>query len=163
MVRADEYSDGLNPAQWEALRYFHSCNRFSRRPGALVAYLGSTKGTVSQTMAALERKGLIRKTFWSGDKRRVQVDLTDAGSALMMRDPLRALDRTPAAAGGAPVVALSQILRDLQRTRGTRSFGVCSTCRFFGRGPRGEGHCGLLDVALTEEDSGRICAEHEAA
>lgn len=52
---------GLNPAQWEALRYLGRANRFSRTPAGLAAYLGSTRGTVSQTLIALEQKGFLAR------------------------------------------------------------------------------------------------------
>ena len=55
LMRAREHEDGLNPAQWEALRFLSRANRFSNAPGALTRYLGATKGTVSQTLMALER------------------------------------------------------------------------------------------------------------
>jgi predicted transcriptional regulator len=45
---------GLNPAQWEALRFLARANRFSRSPAAVADYLASTRGTVSQTLIALE-------------------------------------------------------------------------------------------------------------
>ena len=61
VMRAREHEDGLNPAQREALRYLARANRFSNTPGALTRYLGATKGTISQTVMALERKGLIAK------------------------------------------------------------------------------------------------------
>ena len=59
VMRAREHEDGLNPAQWEALRFLTRANRFSNSPGALTRYLGATKGTISQTVMALERKGFI--------------------------------------------------------------------------------------------------------
>jgi DNA-binding MarR family transcriptional regulator len=61
LMRAGEHEGGLNPAQWEALRYLSRANRFSNSPIALTRFLGSTKGTISQTIEALERKGFITK------------------------------------------------------------------------------------------------------
>ena len=63
LMRAAEHDAGLNPAQWEALRYLSRAIRFSNSPGALTRYLGATKGTISQTVIALERKGFITKAF----------------------------------------------------------------------------------------------------
>lgn len=56
VLQNDGHSEGLKPTQWEALRYFARANRFSRSPSALTAYLGMTKGTVSQTVGALEKR-----------------------------------------------------------------------------------------------------------
>ena len=57
-----QYSQGLNPAQWNALRYLARANKYSTSPGVLAEYFRTTKGTVSQTLIALESKGLIRAT-----------------------------------------------------------------------------------------------------
>jgi len=61
LLSTDAHAAGLLPVQWEVLRYLRRANRFSRTPAALTAYLGLTKGTVSQTLRALEGRGLVRK------------------------------------------------------------------------------------------------------
>ena len=50
MAHGMQYASGLNPAQWEALRFIARANRYSRSPGAIARYLGTTRGTVSQTL-----------------------------------------------------------------------------------------------------------------
>src|SRR5690606_124477 len=42
LSRELQFVDGLNPAQWEALRFVARANRYSRTPTALAEYLGST-------------------------------------------------------------------------------------------------------------------------
>src|SRR6266540_3826854 len=79
LMRASEFGDGLNPAQWEALRYLARANRFSNSPGALTRYLAATKGTISQTVIALERKGYIAKANRPGEKRSIILTLTARG------------------------------------------------------------------------------------
>ncbi|HIP78057.1 MAG TPA: MarR family transcriptional regulator, partial [Kiloniellaceae bacterium] len=49
VLQNEAHSEGLKPTQWEALRYLSRANRFSRTPSGVTAYLGMTKGTVSQT------------------------------------------------------------------------------------------------------------------
>ena len=66
LLRSRGYEHDLNPAQWEALRYLGRCNRFSNNPSALSNFLGATKGTVSQTVSSLERKGLLTKVPRAG-------------------------------------------------------------------------------------------------
>ncbi len=86
LVRSGESGHGLNPAQWEALRYLARANRFSRNPAALADYLGSTRGTVSQTLIALEQKGHVARTSWAlhaGTRTlRVEVDIPNAEGRL---------------------------------------------------------------------------------
>lgn len=161
---------GLKPTQWEALRFLARANRFSRTPSAVTAYLGMTKGTVSQTLNALERKGLLRKVSDAANRRTVRLELTDRGLALLQQhDPLHNV--TQAVSGLSSTQQhrlahdLEQLSRDLLKYRNGRSFSVCKTCRFFqAYADAGTPHrCGLLQVALSADDSECICIEHEAA
>ncbi len=85
LMRAGEHEGGLNPAQWEALRYLSRANRFSNSPIALTRFLGSTKGTISQTIKALERKGFIAKSPRENEGRSICLALTDKGSEASQR------------------------------------------------------------------------------
>ena len=87
IVAADGYDRGLQPVQWQALMFLRSANRFSRTPKALTAWLGQTKGSVSQTIAALEKKGLITRRTDPDDQRVVRLDLTEAGTSLVAGPP----------------------------------------------------------------------------
>ena len=50
VTRGLQFVNGLSPAQWESLRFIARANRYSSNPTALAKFLGSTKGTVSQTL-----------------------------------------------------------------------------------------------------------------
>lgn len=154
----------LNPAQWEALRYIARANRFSRNPAALADYLGSTRGTISQTLIALEQKGLIQRVPSTRDRRSIDLALTPAGEAALRDDPVQQLAEDIASATGG---ATDQLLSSLRATLGRavarndgKPFGACHTCRHFRRGGKGKGHhCALLDLPLTDGDSEQICVE----
>jgi len=169
LLQNDAHAGSLKPTQWEAVRYLSRANRFSRSPSALTRYLGMTKGTVSQTLHALERKGLIEKTAIEGDRRSVNIDLTRAGAKLISEDPLRAveaaIERLPKSARTALSGILHDLLSDMLAQRGGRPFGVCKTCRHFKRRHRrgAPNFCSLLNEPLSAEDSELICAEQEAA
>lgn len=164
----DHHTHGLKPVQWEALRYLARANRFSCTPGAVGQFLGLTKGTVSQTLSALERKQLIRKTADQRDKRSVNLELTAAGRALIQDDPLHALTVAIDALSPARKTQLASALESLlQRQldeRSGRAFGQCRNCRFCERDSEGATgfRCGLLDTPLSFEDTERICVEFEA-
>ncbi|MAW81454.1 MAG: MarR family transcriptional regulator [Parvularcula sp.] len=169
LVHNDAHTGGLKPTQWEALRYLARANRFSRSPGALTSYLGMTKGTVSQTLQALERKGLIEKQAASGDRRGVKLDLTSAGDRLLTHDPLGDLD---ASINALPKedqkrfgAMLEGLMKNMLHRRSGKAFGACKTCRHFRhRHDRGAPHfCSLLSEPLSRNDSDQICAEQEAA
>lgn len=167
VLRADDHAGGLNPAQWEALRYLARSNRFSRTPAALSAYLGATRGTVSQTVIALEAKGLVVKEPDPRDGRGVRLSLTPAGVARLDGDAIHTLALAIDASGGPRLATeLERVLRTVIRDRGGRAFGACRTCRHFRAGVRrgaAPNTCALLDEPLSEADAGQICVEQSAA
>jgi len=158
-----QYADGLNPAQWEALRFLSRANRYSRKPSALADYLGTTKGTVSQTVKALEEKGLVRRTVEAKDRRIVRLELTEDGNAMLVKDPLVTL--SDAAAGAPEEVAtatriLSSYVLSLQGQCGMKSFGVCTNCGHFSTDVCDDGtapHCGLTGEPLSDTEIKKIC------
>jgi DNA-binding MarR family transcriptional regulator len=169
LMRAGEYEAGLNPAQWEALRYLGRANRLSNSPGALTRYLGATKGTISQTVKALERKGFIVKTARPGEQRSIALVLTTKGEEALAHDPWRRLSTAAEGLGGKTRRRMLKGLRELlgaELKRGNhQSFGLCSTCRYFSAAERkgdaaGPHLCKLLNEPLSPLDASRICAEH---
>ena len=170
LARSGEARHGINPAQWEALRYLARANRFSRTPAALADYLASTRGTVSQTLIALEGKGLVARQQSARDKRSVNVDLTDSGRRVLEDDPLHDLARDLRKGNSdeglvTAVEVLRDALRRALRRNGGRPFGVCHGCRHFEKNASGRGkhHCALIDEPLSEADSALICTVQEPA
>ncbi len=169
LMRAGEHENGLNPAQWEALRYLARANRFSNSPSALTRFLGSTKGTVSQTLKSLERKGMIVKSRRVNEKRSVCLELTPKARDALNSDPLRTFVKSLDASNGKTKRRLAKGLREFLKTELVRqkqpSFGTCSSCRYFREKGRDEGNCGphacmLFEVGLTGPDTMLICVEH---
>ena len=170
LTRSGGTVEGLNPAQWEALRYLARANRFSRTPAALADYVGSTRGTISQTLIALEQKGLAARNASQRDGRSVELALTRRGEAVLKQDPLLHLAQDIAAGTdddpASLVATLQAILAATIARNDGRAFGVCHSCRHFQRNARqgaSPHHCGLLDEPLSEADSKDICQEQEAA
>ena len=169
LVRAREHEADLNPAQWEAMRYLSRCNRYSDSPSALPAYLGATKGTVSQTINALVRKGLVAKGPRDGERRSIRLELTEAGRRHLERDPWqdvsKQIDTIPLVIWNALRSNLSELLRNELKRRGNVPFGRCLTCRNFQRNKAGlpetaPHYCRLLEEPLSDEDAARLCVEH---
>jgi DNA-binding MarR family transcriptional regulator len=166
------YAEGLPPAQWQTLRYLSVANRFSCTPSAIGHYLGATKGTVSQTIIALVRKGLVTKKQDPADRRSVSLRLTARGQAQLVRHPLSkvlaAIGALPAEARRGLAAGLSQLLGAMIANQNGRPFGQCRGCRFFQsnaeRGtPGGPHRCGLLAVPLSDDDAKKICVEFDRA
>ena len=169
LVGNDGRAHGLKPAQWEALRYLARANRFSRTPRALASYLGSTKGTVSQTVMSLERAGLVAKAGNPADGRSVTLALSPAGRALLADDEIerlrRAADALPEHTLAGLEAGLVALLAKRLAATGGRPFGICRSCRHFFQDREGSGRhfCRLLNQPLDDADAGQICFEQEAA
>jgi DNA-binding MarR family transcriptional regulator len=170
LARNQRYADGLNPAQWEALSYLAIANRYSRTPSAVAEFLGATKGTVSQTLIALEKKGLITRRPGVRDRRGVVLDLARAGRTRVAMDPLRDFEIVAQSLDPTTQRTLAEhltgLLTAMQRRNRFHTFGICQTCRFFHRddasGERGGPHrCGLTLEPLSEPEIVQICREHE--
>jgi len=135
LLRNDIETGELKPVQWEVLRFLQRANRFSRTPGAVTAWLGITKGTVSQSLNALERSGYVRKLADADDKRVVRLALTPNGKSLLDNDPLVVLagyleDIEPRKLRVVEGV-FSGILNNMLSERDYVKFGICSTCKHF--------------------------------
>ncbi len=159
-------SAGLQPVHIDVLRYLARCNRYSNTPAAIGQFLSSTKGTVSQSVKVLEREKLISKLSDAKDGRVIRLRLLKKG-----RDLLEGVDEESAIQAAVEDVSederlvltnsLAALLRRAQRLNGSKTFGVCSTCRFFTRLSDGGFQCGITNEPLTADDSMRICVEHE--
>jgi DNA-binding MarR family transcriptional regulator len=162
-LRAAAGEHDLKLVQLEALIFLSVANRYSDTAGAMAEYLGVTKGTVSQTLLALERRGLIAKTPDPDDGRVLHCRLTaDGASIAKSTHPIHALADTSEADGAAAQSAATELLRQLQRGRGLRTFGQCDSCALFEeRGSRYR--CGLTGERLSRDDSTRVCREHQPA
>lgn len=147
---------GLALAQLEALQFLAVANAMSDSLSAVVAYLGSTKGTVSQTLSALERKGLIERVRDDHDARRTHCRITKAGRTIVdeARPAARIAGLDPTHAEAAEALLTAMIAK-----REGRTFGVCRTCAHFRARPSG-GHCRLVDQPLAAEQTDRRCMEH---
>ncbi|WP_245593541.1 MarR family winged helix-turn-helix transcriptional regulator [Azospirillum halopraeferens] len=119
------FTEGLNPAQWAALRYFAGANPSARSVVAFARYHGTTKGTASQTIAALLKKGLLERHKGERDRRTISLVLTDEGRGLLAHDPLNELAAAVGTLGEhdhrAMAAALDQILRTLLARRAGRN------------------------------------------
>lgn len=169
LLSTEAHVEGLLPVQWEALRYLQRANRFSTNAAALTAYLGLTKGTVSQTLKTLESKNLVKKRVNSNDRRSNHLSLTAKGRKLLSRDPLAATVDALAELGNSTQKTLDDGLQALLSARiasqGRQAFGQCRDCRFFARRHAdGNPHyCQLLNEPLAASESLAICFEQRPA
>lgn len=169
LIRSEERKKctalGLQAVHLQALNYLSRCNRYSDTPAALANYLGMTRGTVSQTLSLLEKKGYIKKSSDAKDKRVVHLALLPEGKNILEQAKpaelfikakilLQHKDDSP-----DYETAFANTLTALQKANRSQSFGVCRTCHYFTDTQQGY-LCGLTQQALSESDSGKICQEH---
>lgn len=164
------FSAGMNPAQWAALRYFERANRFSRTVSAFAQYHGTTRGTASQTIRALIKKGYLLRLPTKHDQRSFRLDVTEAAQQALGSDPfgefVSAASGLPAAQCSALARGLRAMLDRVMEKRARRPFGVCtSSCEHLRAvDPEHPGgcrhHCRLQDEFLGHRELGMICADH---
>ncbi|PKM12542.1 MAG: MarR family transcriptional regulator [Gammaproteobacteria bacterium HGW-Gammaproteobacteria-3] len=155
---------GLQPIHGQILDYLSKCNKLSDTPAAVTEYFGLTKGTVSQSLQVLERKGYLEKNPNTQDRRIVHLKLSESGERLLLET--RNFDLLPdkeqailAQQSNLIKAALISTLTALQKANNLKSFGICHTCTHFSEVER-HYFCGLTRQPLSQGDVGKICREH---
>lgn len=161
---AEEWFDDLSPTQLAVLSYLAKANRFSRAPSQVAEFLVTTRGTVSQTLKVLARKGLIEKIPSQTDRRWASYEPTNAGLSALGRRTIidEMIEKMDTKAKNALADGLETLVRSALGARDKKRFGVCKTCRHYARKKAG-GFCTLLNEKLTRKDSLKICHEHQEA
>jgi DNA-binding MarR family transcriptional regulator len=168
LIRSEERKKctelGLQPVHLQVLDYLSRCNRYSDTPAALANYLGMTRGTVSQTLLLLVKKGFIQKTTDTTDRRMVHLSLLDEGNAILKQARTSELFMQAALLFKEHEFINNQemfmkALTSLQKANKSQSFGQCKTCRHFTVTETGF-RCGLTQEQLSRDDSEKICQEH---
>lgn len=161
---ASAWQGNLNPAQRAVLSYLARANRFSRSPSHVAEYLGSTRGTVSQTFKSLVQKGYVIEQRSQTDKRAIHFDLTDKGARATDEPKLmsQAISKMTKRTTDGLTASLETLLLSLLAENGGRAFGICNQCRHFETRENG-GHCTLLSEDLSSIEATKICNEQEPA
>jgi Fe2+ or Zn2+ uptake regulation protein len=131
---------------------------------AVTEYLRQTKGTVSQTLKVLEKKGLLSKHADSRDKRVTHLKLSSNGKELIQNtipSPLfvDACEQLDESSQVKIVDALKTLLQTIQHTNGMKSFGVCINCQYNQQTDTGY-FCNLTKEPLSDKDIQLICREY---
>ena len=168
LIRSEERKKcaefGLQTVHLQALDYISRCNRYSDTPAALTRYLGLTKGTVSQTLQILVKKGFIEKIPDLIDKRMVHLKMLENGADILTKtQPHELFNHASRILEEQDFESyeevFAQTLTALQKANNSQAFGLCKTCKYFTRSPDGF-VCGLTKETLSQSDSEKICQEH---
>ena len=159
--------EGLQPVHVQALIYLARANRYSNTPQALAEYLGLTKGTVSQTLLLLDRRGLIERFEGDIDRRVVRLRLSAAGERLLYESQ-PALAWQNATRNISPnrirnaVSALREALETMQEDNEGTVFGVCSSCSWCQKLSQRIYRCGRMGDRLSGPETRKLCRIYEA-
>ncbi len=152
---------GLTPAQWMALRYLARANRFSRSVSAFADFHGTTRGTASQTIKSLVRRGYLRCARSERDGRSVRFDLTPAARRLLARDPVEAVAgiaaEQPRGLQGEALEALRGLVARLALSRHQPVAGCCRLCGHLVTAGDGTAECRLLCEPLAVSELEETC------
>jgi len=161
---ASAWDGDLNPTQRAVLDYLGRANRFSRSPSHVADFLGSTRGTISQSIKSLLMKGYVSEHRSTLDKRAISFALTEKGKAIVQRgDELaQSVTNLDEREQQALLTLLTRLLRDQLAKNNGRAFGMCNTCAHFEAAATG-GFCKLLSEKLSPEETLQICHEQRSA
>jgi DNA-binding MarR family transcriptional regulator len=172
-LREHARRQGLTSTQAQILLRLTSEPHRRRRVGALAATLDVSQPTVSDAVAALERKGLVERRPDPADARATALQPTSSGIDVV--DRLEAWDERvrsevrdlPEAEKQRSLSLLLDLIAALQRAGVVGIARTCPSCRFFRFNPRptasARHYCALLDVPLGSGDLRLDCPEHEPA
>ncbi|NOR70880.1 MAG: MarR family transcriptional regulator [Methylomarinum sp.] len=155
---------GLQPVHGQVLDYLSNCNKHSDTPATVAEFLSLTKGTVSQSIQVLERKGYLEKQQDTEDRRSIHLKLLPSGHDLVAEfKPLdifqKAEEQVAQQKFSSLGDALKQTLIALQQSNHSKTFGLCNTCSHFAEE---DNHylCHLTKEPLEYPDINKICKEH---
>jgi DNA-binding MarR family transcriptional regulator len=163
---------GLTPTQAQLLVLVDA------RPGgrtlsALAAELGVTAPTASDSVSALERKGLVEKRRAAGDARALAVRPSPAGRRLARRLALwpdfllAAIDELDVGEREVFQRALVKMIRSLQIRGRIPVARMCVGCRFFRPYAHASSsaphHCAFVDAPFGDAELRLDCADQQPA
>lgn len=166
-LRKSGTDESLLPVHLQALIYLSKANRYSNTPQALADYLGLTKGTVSQTLLLLDRRGLIERYQDDVDRRVVRLRLSTAGEQFLYEaQPTLAWQNatrniSPNRIRNA-VSALREALATLQEDNEGSTFGSCPGCTWCQKLSQRVYRCGQMGDRISGPETRKLCWMFEA-
>ncbi len=162
---------GLNPTQGQLLVVLRAGGPTGLPVSTLAESLAVSAATVSASVSALERKGLVTKQRATDDARVVRVMLTDRGRSAAERSAqwpdllLQAIDTLDEQERAVFVRGLIKMIRSLQEAGAIPVSRMCPSCVYFRphahQGSQTPHHCNYVDAPLGDADLRIDCAEHE--
>ncbi len=166
LTRGEGFVADLTFAQWTALRYFSSVNRFSRTVSAFAEFHGTTRGTASQTIKSLVQNNYLTRKHSKSDGRSIDLTLTYKSKKLLGEDPIEALVVAASAlsnsASHTVARSLERMLRKLAQQQGKSHFGIFPNCKYFqedccNANGKYDYYCAFMNEPLKEAETQQLC------
>ena len=174
-MRSDDWDRakemGLNPTQLVILDLLEG-----RKEGlsvkAVAAHLGVSQPSATDSINALERKGLVEKAGADADERAVRVFLTIEGRSVLERSGTgrtaeRAVDALAEHEQEDLLVSLVKMIRHLQEVDAIPIQRMCVSCRYFAPYAHQDAakphHCNFVDASFGQRDLRIDCRDHLTA
>jgi len=169
-VRRSVASRGLNPAQDAILRVLLA-RPAGLRVRAIAGHLGVRQPTVTGSVIALERKGLVCRQADPADARATIVKVTPGAlaqsTAAVASLAAAALADLSEAEQASLLKTLIKLIRSLQLRQAIPPQRMCVTCKYFRPYVHPEAaephHCAFVDAPFGNRALRLDCAEHEQA
>jgi DNA-binding MarR family transcriptional regulator len=177
VMRADQWAiagtAGLNPTQTHVLTFIAGRAQKGVRVGTIAAQLGVSQPTATDSIAALVRKGLLKKTPDPEDARAVTMRITQAGRdivrgiGLVITATERALETLSDEEQTELLQLVIKTIRALQIAGAISPQRMCVTCRYFRpnvhKEPTAPHHCDFVGAAFGPQSLRLDCGDHEAS
>jgi DNA-binding MarR family transcriptional regulator len=158
----------LSPIQVQVLIFLLYHSEEKRKVSYLAAEFNMTKATISDTIKALDQKGLIRKAYEPNDTRSYIMHLTEKGreiakkTSLFTREIHAPVDQLHADDKETLLLSLLNIIRHLNKAGVITIQRMCMTCAYYQPSENGQKHfCKLLNQNLQVTDLRIDCPEYE--
>ncbi|MCG8408307.1 MAG: MarR family winged helix-turn-helix transcriptional regulator [Phycisphaerales bacterium] len=175
-MRADSWdafgANDLNPTQGQ-IALLLGRRSSGLRLSEIADELAVSSPTVSDSVAALVEKGLVKKDKAKDDGRAVAVRLTAAGKRMIKRLDLiggtigSVISRLPHSEQVQLYKTLIRMVRELQLDGRIPISRMCVTCRYFRpnahKDPKRPHHCEFVNVAFGDRTIRVDCPDHEPA
>lgn len=177
VLRTDQWTAsaaaGLTPTQAHVLAFLAGRECAGVRVKEIAVHLGVSQPTATDSIAALERKGLVQRYDDPADARATRVRLTSAGE-----QNTRALRSAPSAIARAfsdmaqedrtqMLRLVIRVIRQLQVNGAIPIQRMCVNCRHFRPNIHSDAanphHCAFVDAAFGDRDLRLDCGDHETA
>lgn len=172
LLRSAALAEGLSPTQAQLLLQLAGTDDSDHEPARLARRFDVSRPTVTDALAALERKGLVARAAHTADGRRHVLRLTARGRTVVRslagwdHQLVEAVDRLPHTSQASTLHAALDVIAGLVDSGVVSVARTCTTCRFFERDVRNGAsphHCRLLDMALRGATLRVDCSEHQPA